>query len=351
MRGLALAGALALGLLHAAPAHACPGCSNPNLPGARAGGSESLGAGEALFSLQLSATTMRVVHPESCPDIGPICAVRDEPPQQHDQRFWVGELRPIVEVGLNRTWGVELQLPLRLTRTGITFRRMDGTAFVPDYENIHHRNETLGGLGDPLLSGRGSWQLGRVRLSAKAGVSLPLGRTEENPFALGRAGQVHQHLQFGAGTVAPALGVDSSLRLGKFSLGGNVQALLFPFENGKGYRPGHRISGGLSLERALLPRLSAFVGADLLNEQPERWDGQVEQDGNVGRTDALVGGGVRYALRKTLLSLTVKAPVWQHFLEGAHAEDGAHSHEGMPAQLTYPAIVSLSVQQRFGGGR
>jgi hypothetical protein len=240
MRRIAAAGALALGLLQAAPAHACPGCSNPNLPGAR-GGAETVGAGETLVSLQLSGTTMHVVHPETCPDIGPICAVRDEPPQQHDQRFYVSELRPSVEMGLNRTWGVELQVPLRLTRTSVTFRRESGEAFVPDYENIHHRNETLGGLGDPLVSGRGSWLLGRVRLTARAGLSLPLGRTEENPFTLGRAGVSHQHLQFGAGTVAPALGVDGAMRLGKFSLGGNVQALLFPFENGKGYRPGNRI--------------------------------------------------------------------------------------------------------------
>lgn len=336
--------AAALLLLTARPALACAGCSNPNLPGGR-GGSQTVKPGEVSVSMSLSGTSMRVVHAEACPDIGPICSVRDEPPQLHDQRFWVGELRPIVEWGLTPTWGLEVQLPVRLTRTDVVFRRLSGEAFAPDYENIHHRNETLYGLSDPWLSGRGAWRLGDVHLTAKAGITLPLGRTEVNPFELGRQGLPHQHIQFGTGVVAPVLQVDAAYALSRsFTLTGYVQALVVPFENSKSYQAGHRFAGSAALDMALVGTLRASLGADVLNEQPERWNGRIEQDGNVGRTDLLVGGSLRYSFSGLTAQLSVKAPVWQHFIEAGHA------HGGDPGQLTYPAIASFSLQRTFGGG-
>ena len=53
----------------------------------------------------------------------------------------------------------------------------------------------------------GSWLLlhgakgaGEWTLSARAGTSLPVGRTEPNPSALGREGLPHEHIRFGTGT-------------------------------------------------------------------------------------------------------------------------------------------------------
>jgi len=96
-----------------AAARACAGCSNPNLQGARA---LDAGAGRGRLDLGagLVATTMRVVHAEACPEIGPICAARDEPPQLHDQRFYSAELRLFGALGLTESLGVEVQVPLRL---------------------------------------------------------------------------------------------------------------------------------------------------------------------------------------------------------------------------------------------
>jgi hypothetical protein len=50
-----------------------------NLPTARAG-NFALSPGEISAALNLTGTTMRVVHSEHCPDIGPICNQRTEPP-------------------------------------------------------------------------------------------------------------------------------------------------------------------------------------------------------------------------------------------------------------------------------
>ena len=92
-----------------------------------------------------------------------------------------------------------------------------------------------------------------------------------------------------------------------------------------------------------MPRLRAGLGAGILNEQPERWGGVVQQDGNVGRTDILAGGMASYAFGSVMASLTVKVPVYQHFIEVSHGV------RGNPGQLTFPAIVNLAVHTTFGG--
>jgi hypothetical protein len=87
---------LALGaVLAPSLAEACPGCSNPNLPTAR-GETKAVKSGQISAAVSLTGTTKRVVHPETCPDIGPVCTVRAEPPQLHDHHFYMAELRPVV---------------------------------------------------------------------------------------------------------------------------------------------------------------------------------------------------------------------------------------------------------------
>lgn len=314
-------------------AEACAGCSNPNLPTARTGVS-LLAPGELSLALNLTGTTMRVVHSEACPDIGPICRVRAEPAQQHDQRFYVAELRAIAAYGVTRLFAAEVHAPIRLLRTTIQFRRLDGTPFAPDYENIHHRDETLFGLADPWLLGRVTGTLGKLGVTSRAGVGLPAGSTVEDPFARGRAGLSHQHIQFGTGTFYPVFAVDLATSIGAARIGGYGQALIFVYENGYGYRAGNRYSGGIAGDMEIVKRLREGLGSDVLNEQPETWNGVVQQDGNVGRTDLLVGGMLGYAFGSVVASVSVRVPVYQHFIESEHR------HGGDPGPLTYPAIVN-----------
>lgn len=283
---------------------------------------------------------MRVIHPSECPDIGPICEVRDEPPQQHDQMFYVSEVRPIVEYQLLESLSVELQLPFRVSATTVRYLRLDDTPFEPDYPNIHHRNETLLGLGDPWLSARGIIEVGGFGFGGRVGVTLPLGRTEENPFALGAAGLEHQHVQFGTGTFNPLLGLDVSRVVGPVVLRGYAQAQLSLYENTKGYRAGTRILGGVEAG-GVWNQLQLSAGLDAFNEAPERWDGVIQQDGNLGRTDILVGASVVYSLGLFNLSVGVKVPVYQHIIQ-------SDDHDG--GQLSYPGIINLGVQRTFDIG-
>lgn len=340
MRALGLALLVALAwLLSPSLAAACPGCSNPNLPTARAE-TKAVESGHLSTAATLTGTTKRVVHPETCPDIGPICNVRAEPPQLHDQHFYMAELRAIVGLGITRALGVELQAPFRVVKTTIKFRRLDHTPFEPDYENIHHRNETLFGVADPWLLASVTATFDDLTLVSRTGVGLPLGKTQPDPFARGRAGLRHQHVQFGTGTFHPIFSLDGKLDLDPVALTSYGQAVLFVYDNGHGYRPGNRYSVGLAGDLELVKGLRAGLAGDVINEQPERWGGREQQDGNVGRTDVLVGANASYAMDALTLMLSLKIPVYQHFIE-------THHHHGGETQLTYPALVTIGAAHTF----
>jgi hypothetical protein len=286
--------------------------------------------------LSLLATDVRTTHESECPEIGPICAVRDEPPQIHDQRFAVGELRAIVEHAFTDALGVELQVPLRLNHTTIQFRRLDGTPVTLDYESIHHRDATLFGLGDPWVQGRYAFPLGSARLIAHAGFTVPLGSTVENPFALGEEGLPHEHVQFGTGTVQPLLALEFAHVSEPWSARAWGQAQLSVVENSHGFRAGNRFGLGVSGELQVVGALRAGAAVDVANEQPERWNGVIQQDGNLGRTDVLVGGGLRWSTGDVQLGLMLRVPVYSHII----------GHHG---QLEYPGLLSFHLGTTFGG--
>lgn len=281
---------------------------------------------------------MRVVHHIHCPDIGPICELRDEPGQQHDQTFYVSELRALLEYQLRPWLSAEAQLPFRVSATRITYLRADGTPFVPDYEDIHHRNETLLGPGDPWLSLRLSTPLWADFLGLlRVGLTVPIGRTEENPFALGAAGRSHQHVQFGTGTVNPLLGFELNGALGpvRTALHGNLQASLY--ENRYGYLAGTRATVGLEGSLRVWGPLQLGLAFDVFHEEPERWDGVIQQDGNLGRTDYLIGLSAAYPLGDYVLTGSVKVPVYQRIITSG-PEGG---------QLSYPAVVGFGLRRAF----
>ena len=105
--------------------------------------------------------------------------------------------------GFGGGFGLESVGSLRHVTTRIRFEDLDRRPIVVPDGDIHHRNETLLGPGDPWLMAVTGRRMGAWSAAVRGGVTIPLGRTEENPFELGRRGLPHQHIQFGTGTWDP----------------------------------------------------------------------------------------------------------------------------------------------------
>jgi thiol-disulfide isomerase/thioredoxin len=221
---------------------------------------------------------------------------------------------------------------------GSTIRYLDmsGTEVQLVRENIHHRNETVSGLGDPMLLGSTSLALRGWRVTARAGLTIPIGGTEENPFALGDMGLRHQHIQMGTGTVNPVVAAEvarswSRWRFGVFALSQQVV-----YENGKGYQAGDRYAGGVVLGRSIGSRWHVRGGIDALGETAERWDGMAPiDDGNRGRFDLIFGAGASFAVSPQVgIEVGLKIPAVTHAVGG---------------QLRMPAIFDVGASWSFGG--
>jgi hypothetical protein len=149
-----------------------------------------------------------------------------------------------------------------------------------------------------------------------------------DPFDLGRRGQAHQHIQLGTGTFDPLVGLMAGRRLGAWGVTLAGHARLGLYENGNGYRAGHRYLVAGMAERPLARAWRASGALELMREQPERWNGLLdEEEGNLGRTDLLLTlATVRTFSHRGALRLAVSVPLVTR---------------ARGAQLDYPVIVSI----------
>ena len=205
---------------------------------------------------------------------------------------------------------------------------------APYGEEIHHRTETLAGLSDPWLGLRFAGHGEAWAMSVRLGATLPVGSTVENPFRLGRQGQSHQHIQFGTGTVNPFAEIAVQRQLGRFTLGAWFLTRTPLYQNRHGYKGSAQILGGLRGQSDLgLSRWQFALGALAYHERPERWDGVIETEGNLGRTDLMLDTSVAWRFTGPwTLTLSLRIPVWSR-IEGA--------------QLSTPALGELSISRPF----
>jgi hypothetical protein len=205
----------------------------------------------------------------------------------HVQDFTTTEADVVAARGVRRGLGLEAGGSVRHVTSRIRFLDTDRRPLVLSGGSIHHRNETLIRPGDPWLALHGARGFGAWSFAARAGVSIPLGRTEPNPFALARLGLPHEHVQFGTGTWDPLAEVGLGRRFGAWNTSLFARARLVVSTNAHGYRAGDRYSASANAERHLAGRWRGALGLDLLREQTETWDGRREEEGNLGRTDLL----------------------------------------------------------------
>jgi len=204
------------------------------------------------------------------------------------------------DVSLDGSYGVtpwlavEARLVLRVVDTTPTYFEQDGTPkLVPN--DIHHHDETLVGPGDPWLSVRLGGSFGKLTTAARFGLSLPLGTTSPDPYALGAQGKWHEHTQLGTGTVLPIVGLGLSYDTGLVDLSLSALGLFSLYENEHGYRAPARYFAGFRAGLPLLDRrLTPFATLDMAHETDEIWHGAIGDEGSTRRTDLLVGAGLSF---------------------------------------------------------
>jgi hypothetical protein len=286
-----------------------------------------------VLALTTDFTSMKSSHVEECPDIGPACATQTPPPQayNHNLQNYAYGLTLDAQYGVLPWLTVAATVPYRFVTTRVEYTDLGGRPYVPVPPDTHHRDETVTGLGDPTLALVAGRAVGRFGFSVRLGARLPLGRTlDVDPFEAGREGLVHEHIQFGAGTVRPIAGGGLAYDWGAVGIDAFFQGTVAVATNAIGYRPGQRIGGGFRVSSALgLPRVRFGLGGELLHESTETWQGLQQEEGNLGRTDVLAVAGARWTpWSRVGLFGVLKVPV---------------SVNAVGAQLSYPFVVQLGV--------
>jgi hypothetical protein len=318
-------------------AQACAGCRNPSLPTSR-GNEGPLPEAAWALGVSLSGTTVNVVHEAGCRDVAACEEVPAQPAYLHDQDLYPVELRASLEYGVSELLGVEVQVPFRMIATSIEYRTPEGEAYAPLDRDVHHRDELVAGPADPWLLARFGHSFDGVWIAARPGVTLPLGSTEEDPFALGDQGLPHQHIQLGTGTFDPVLVLEANIPTAGMHLQAFVQGVVPLYENSHGYRAPWRVNGGSALVAELVESLSGKLGLEAMHEAPEHWQGVARQDGSLGRSE--LGGlfGAAYAFGTSSLGLDVRVPFVRHIVVGDEA----------PGTLSSPLALSLRFDHVLG---
>lgn len=338
-RGAAWSAAAALSAALLAPqvADACAGCRNPSLATSR-GSQGDLSKGAFRLGASLTGTTVHVVHEAGCADLADCHELPAQPTYMHDQHLYPLELRLSGEYSFSELLAVELQLPFRSVTTTIHYTTPEGADYEPLDPGVHHRDETIFGVVDPWLLLRVGDFVSDWWLAARPGVSLPLGATEENPFELGDRGLRHQHIQLGSGTFDPVLVLEAARTIDGWELGffGQGQASLY--ENSHGYRAPWRVAGGGSVGHELVGKLTGSVGLESFHEAAERWDDEIRQDGNLGRTELLGAIGARQMFgESSQLSLALRFSLWRKIVVG----------DEPPGSLSSPVVLGLAYSSVF----
>ena len=226
---------------------------------------------------------------------------------------------------------MSLRLPYDVKDQRVRYTTLTGQPFVPPYGDIHHRSETLRGISDgdlmllwaPSTRGASRWRFG-------VGTTLPLGATVEDPVALAREGQKHEHLQFGSGMFAPEAEIAWSHPIRKTVLSALLQATVPVSTSSRGFRPpkNFRWSAGPSFN---VGRVGLAVSAAGQYQTIGRWNGEIDE--GTGFTNA----GLRMQFSVPVRGgVTVTPSIYRElYSRGHHAEDDETFSQGTTVSLTF----------------
>lgn len=200
------------------------------------------------------------------------------------------------------------------------------------YQNIHHRDATYQGFSDldVLLaySQPGLFQEHDI-FTAKLGTTIPVGKTEEDPWILGDDGKEHLHIQFGTGTFNPIASLHySSPIYGGLRATASIRGKVPFYENSKTFKGSWEVTytGGVNYQVTdWLSLQSSYLG---LYQYYAHWAGKI--DINTGLRFSIASFGASIATPYNVpLSITFMLPIQQETLwdDSKQGSDGSDAFE------------------------
>jgi len=241
-------------------------------------------------------------HDAICPEVSPKhCAdpAVDVPDHEHHQSVTLTRFQGAISYGLGNGWQVQGKVPVDVKFLAIDYTMPDGSSYQPPYGGIHHRNEVLFGLGDGRLEIQNFHRLtnGWV-IGAGFGSTLPLGRTEEDPYRLAAQSSKHQHIQMGAGIFKPTFSASAVWSGHVWGMTTFINGELAMYANNKEFRPPSRINVAVGPTYRVTPKLMLTSELSLSHESQAEW--HAEPDPQSGLTRGMIGASAIYRFNPML---------------------------------------------------
>ena len=245
---------------------------------------------------------MQFSHDAHCPEISPVHC--EDPsfeivPHEHHQGIFLNRFQSNVSFGLGDGWQIKADIPFDVKVLTIEYTTPDGKSYTPPYGNIHHREETLKGLGDSRLELQQFRRVGDTWvIGGGLGSMIPLGRIEENPYALTEQGLTHQHIQMGGGTFDPIASLTAIATGHQWGFVSQASGKAALYENRLGFKPSSEIRFSVGPSYRFSPKLMATADIKYQRDWQATWDG--EPDPLTGRTSLELGGSMIYRFNPTV---------------------------------------------------
>ena len=249
---------------------------------------------------------------------------------------------------------VEVNIPFEVKIQEASVEKIEGETYSSEEWEaielngyIHHRNETYSGPADgDFLIGYsmngffGDFIMGRI------GTTIPLGKTEDDPWKLGEAGLEHLHIQFGTGTFNPIADLHYSFPIYKRIAAHSSIRCKFPFyENSKTYRGSRELTYTAGLNFRADDWISLNAGYLGFYQAYAYWDGEIDK--NTGLRFGMASMGASFSTPFNVpLSIALMLPLHQETLYDDEEAFLGGRYEEIDA-FKFGPLISLTVLYSF----
>ena len=145
---------------------------------------------------------------------------------------------------------------------------------MQDFLDLHHTDDVLTGFSDASLLA--TWHAHDFAkegdlFSLALGTSIPIGRTEHDPYEAGSDAEAHEHVQFGTGTFDPLVETYYTRSVEDWNLSLFAIARLPVYESSKDYRGSRTTTMGLNAMRPIDDTYAASASLIFQREGFAHW--------------------------------------------------------------------------------